>query len=55
MITYKLVTYDGKEVSVTKYIDGIFAIAIPFDPDNQDFVEYQKWVAEGGVPTPADE
>ena len=29
--------------------------SIPFDPANTDFVEYQKWLSEGGVPLPADE
>ena len=28
---------------------------IPFDPANTDYQAYLKWVAEGGVPTPADE
>jgi hypothetical protein len=28
---------------------------IPFDPANTDYQEYLKWVAEGGVPEPADE
>ncbi len=28
---------------------------IPFDPDNMDFVEYQKWLSEGNTPLPADE
>ena len=28
---------------------------IPFDPDNTDYQAYLKWVADGGVPTPADE
>jgi hypothetical protein len=32
--------------------DGAF---IPFDPANQDFVEYQKWLSEGNTPLPADE
>jgi hypothetical protein len=27
---------------------------IPFDPDNTDYQAYLKWVAEGGVPTPAE-
>ena len=28
---------------------------IPFDPDNKDYQEYLKWVAEGNTPQPADE
>ena len=28
---------------------------IPFDPQNVDYQAYLAWVAEGGVPTPADE
>jgi hypothetical protein len=28
---------------------------IPFSPDNTDYQAYLAWVAEGGVPTPADE
>ena len=27
---------------------------IPFAPDNTDFQEYLKWVAEGNTPLPAD-
>jgi hypothetical protein len=26
---------------------------IPNDPANRDWVEYQKWLADGGVPDPA--
>ena len=29
--------------------------SIPFDPDNTDYQEYLKWVAEGNEPEPADE
>jgi hypothetical protein len=29
-------------------------MSIPFAPDNTDYQEYLKWVAEGGVPEPAD-
>jgi hypothetical protein len=25
---------------------------IPNDPDNRDRVEYEKWLADGGVPDP---
>ena len=28
---------------------------IPFDPDNTDYQEYLKWLAEGNEPLPADE
>ncbi len=27
---------------------------IPFDPANTDFIEYQKWVALGNEPLPAE-
>jgi hypothetical protein len=27
---------------------------IPFDPDNTDYQEYLKWVAEGNQPEPAE-
>ena len=42
---------DEPIVSVIRTIDGA---CIPFDPDNTDYQEYLKWVAEGGVPTPAE-
>jgi microcystin degradation protein MlrC len=28
---------------------------IPFDPDNTDYQQYLKWVAQGNEPLPADE
>lgn len=28
---------------------------IPFDPDNTDYQEYLKWLAEGNQPLPADD
>lgn len=38
--------------SVIRTTDGA---CIPFDPDNTDFVEYQKWLSDGNQPLPADE
>jgi hypothetical protein len=37
---------------IIRILDGA---AIPFDPANQDFVEYNKWLSEGNVPLPAEE
>ena len=28
---------------------------IPFDPDNTDYAEYLRWLAEGNTPEPAEE
>jgi hypothetical protein len=46
----------------TKVLGGILRInqdgsdlAIPLAPDNTDYQEYLKWVAEGNTPLPADE
>jgi hypothetical protein len=45
---------DKKPTWVAK-IDGEVTLNIPFDPDNTDYQEYLKWVAEGNEPLPADE
>lgn len=37
--------------AIQRIADNAF---IPFDPANTDFVEYQKWLAEGNQPLPAD-
>jgi len=53
MITYKLqADRETKEIVSVYRSDGW---VIPFAPDNTDYQEYLKWVAEGGVPEPADE
>ena len=30
-------------------------MGIPFNPDNTDYQEYLKWLAEGNEPEPADQ
>lgn len=51
---YKLIkSFGGSEIIAIKRLsDNAF---IPFDPANQDFVEYQKWLSLGNTPIPADE
>ena len=55
MTTYKLHKFNEKIVSVTKFINNNFALAIPFDLANTDYQEYLKWLEEGNTPLPADE
>ena len=42
----------GEAKSLTRLSDGA---SIPIDPANTDYQEYLKFLAEGGVPEPADE
>jgi hypothetical protein len=46
---YKL-TKEG--YMILRASDGAY---IPVNSDNTDYQAYLKWVAKGGVPTPADE
>ena len=52
---YKLTNYhfayNPEQKSVIRVSDNAF---IPFDPANTDYQEYLEWVADGGVPEPAD-
>jgi hypothetical protein len=54
MIMYKLITnkLTGETNTVQRLSDSA---CIPFDPDNTDYQEYLKWVAEGNTPLPSDE
>jgi hypothetical protein len=49
MENYKLQKLGG---SVERLSDNAF---IPFDPDNTDYQQYLKWLAEGNTPQPADQ
>lgn len=55
MIMYKL----SKESLITGVMETILRVddnaIIPINPDNTDYQEYLKWVAEGNEPLPADE
>ena len=52
MMYQKLNDLTGAEAQCIKRLaDNAF---IPFDPANTDFQEYQRWLAEGNTPEPAD-
>jgi hypothetical protein len=50
-----LITPTEKDIGVVSKQDGNVRISIPFDPANVDYVAYLAWLAEGNVPTPADQ
>ena len=53
---YKLLSNDIVTGNAAQFIKRLSDNAfIPFDPDNTDYQEYLKWVAEGNTPEPADE
>ena len=52
MIMYKLIKNSLTNNNfVLRLSDNAF---IPFAPDNTDYQAYQKWVAEGNTPLPAE-
>jgi hypothetical protein len=53
---YKLNKNQSGEVCSIKKDTGLgILVLIPLDPDNTDYQEYLKWVAEGNEPAPPDE
>ena len=56
MITYKLQNNTATQEldSIIKKENGIQILSIPISEGNTDYQEYLEWVADGGVPEPAD-
>lgn len=44
----------GKIDSVNLVIDGV-KMSVPLDEENRHYQAFQKWLAEGNTPEPADE
>lgn len=53
-MTYKLYkTIDGRDAAMSVGVEP--QVSFFFDPANTDFLAYQKWLAEGNEPLPAEE
>ena len=50
-MTYQLLNDPNNKPVCVRRNDGAI---IPFDPDNTDYQAYLAWVAQGGIPIPAD-
>ena len=47
---------DTNKLRLIKHVaENGFISCIPLNPDNRDYQEYLKWVAEGNTPLPAEE
>lgn len=50
---YQELSLKGQKLDIVKRLsDNAF---IPFDPNNNDYQEYLKWLEAGNTPEPADE
>jgi hypothetical protein len=52
---YKLTRLSWGQTEPSSVIRTSDNACIPFDPANTDYQAYLAWLAEGGVPLPADE
>lgn len=50
---YKLIASNYGDPSCVRRLED--NACIPFDPDNTDYQEYLRFLAEGGQPLPADD
>ena len=55
-MTYKLYkAFPSDVVNAAMLLTEDRCVSFLFDPDNTDYQEYLKWIAEGNTPEPADE
>jgi hypothetical protein len=52
---YKTMPLKAEADAVMKTNEDGSICSFLFDPDNTDYQQYLKWVAEGNTPLPADE
>lgn len=56
-MTYKLFlfSYETEPHNVIRFNNDGSQTGIPFNPDNTDYQQYLKWLAEGNTPQEADD